>query len=373
MMAPRESAGSGTGPETTPTERVPEPEAPGTGIPETEIHRSATAHDEPRPEVQTLPMAKALNLAMDDAMAEDEKVLLMGEDIGTLGGVFRVTQGLKQTYGAHRVMDTPLGEAGIVGTAIGLALRGYRPVCEIQFDGFVFPAFNQITSQLAKIRARSGGHLSLPVVVRIPNGGNIGSIEHHSESPEALFAHTAGLRVMTPSTPQDAYSMLREAISSDDPVIFLEPKRRYWLKGEVDRRITADTQRAQIVREGRDLTLVAYGPLVPVALAAAQAAQEDGRSIEVLDLRSISPLDVDAVAASVHKTGRLVIAHEAPSFGGIGGELAAQIAQRCFYALEAPVLRVGGYHMPYPVAAVEGDYLPDIDRLLEAFDRSFAY
>ena len=324
--------------------------------------------------VETLPLARALNLAMDDAMSADEKVLMMGEDIGTLGGVFRVTQGLKQTYGAHRVMDTPLGEAGIIGTAIGLAMRGYRPVCEIQFDGFVFPSFNQITSQLAKIHARSSGRIDLPVVIRIPYGGNIGSIEHHSESPEALFAHTAGLRVMSPSNPQDAYTMLRSAISSQDPVVFLEPKRRYWLKGEVDRSLAeTDTQLAQIVREGTDLTLAAYGPLVPVALAAAQAAAEDGRSIEVIDLRSISPLDVDTVEESVSRTGRLVVTHEAPTFGGMGGELAAEIGTRCYWHLEAPVIRVGGFHMPYPVAGVEEDYLPNIDRLLEAFDRSFSY
>lgn len=319
-------------------------------------------------------MAKALNAAMSDALAEDPTVLMMGEDIGTLGGVFRVTQGLKEEFGAERVMDTPLGEAGIVGSAIGLAMRGYRPVCEIQFDGFVFPSFNQITSQLAKIHARSGGAYSLPVVIRIPYGGNIGSIEHHSESPEALFAHTAGLRVMSPSNPQDAYSMLREAIASQDPVIFLEPKRRYWLKGDVRRTAPVpSTQQAQTVREGRDLTLAAYGPLVPVALAAAEAAAEDGLSIEVMDLRSISPLDFDAVEQSVNKTGRLVVTHEAPTFGGMGGELASVITERCFYHLEAPVLRVGGYHMPYPVAAVEEDYLPSIDRLLEAIDRSLNY
>nr|WP_129657305.1 transketolase C-terminal domain-containing protein [Rothia halotolerans] len=324
--------------------------------------------------MENLPIAKALNAAMDDALAADPTVLMMGEDIGTLGGVFRVTQGLKETYGADRVMDTPLGEAGIVGTAIGLAMRGYRPVCEIQFDGFVYPSFNQITSQLAKIHFRSDGRISLPVVIRIPYGGNIGSIEHHSESPEALFAHTAGLRVMTPSNAQDAYSMLREAIASSDPVIFLEPKRRYWLKGEVDRSAsTTDTQRAQVVREGQDLTLAAYGALVPVALAAAEAAQEDGRSVEVVDLRSISPLDVATVEASVSRTGRLVVTHEAPTFGGMGGELAAEIGTRCFYRLEAPVIRVGGYHMPYPVAAVEEDYLPNIDRLLEAIDRSLSH
>ena len=324
--------------------------------------------------VQTMTMAKAINAGLRDGLAADPKTLLMGEDIGSLGGVYRVTEGLKARFGADRVMDTPLAESGIVGTAIGMALRGYRPVCEIQFDGFVFPAFNQITTQLAKMHSRSEGALSAPVVIRIPYGGGIGSIEHHSESPEALFAHTAGLRIITPSSPQDGYWMIRQAMTGRDPVIFFEPKRRYWLKGEVDLAApSADPYTAQVLRAGTDATVVAYGPLVPVALAAANAAAEDGRSVEVIDLRSISPIDFDTVTESVSRTGRLVIAHEAPTFGGIGGEIAARVTERAFLSLEAPVLRVGGFHMPYPVAKVEDSYLPDLDKLLDALDRSFAY
>ncbi len=324
--------------------------------------------------MSTMTIAKAINEGLRATLRDNQKSLLMGEDIGSFGGVYRVTEGLKQEFGADRVVDTPLGEAGIIGTAIGLAFRGYQPVCEIQFDGFVFPAFNQITTQLAKIHARSEGRLSAPVVIRIPYGGGIGSIEHHSESPEALFAHTAGLRIISPSNPHDAYWMVQQAVASPDPVIVFEPKRRYWLKGEVDTGAPAlDPFTAQVLRTGSDATVVAYGPLVPVALAAADAAAEDGHSVEVIDLRSISPIDFETVTASVEKTGRLIIAHEAPTFGGIGGEIAARISERCFYALEAPALRVGGFHMPYPVARVEEHYLPDIDRVLEALDRALAY
>ncbi|RJT77738.1 alpha-ketoacid dehydrogenase subunit beta [Arthrobacter cheniae] len=322
----------------------------------------------------TMTIAKAINEGLRASLAHDPKTLLMGEDIGELGGVYRVTDGLKREFGAMRVVDTPLAESGIIGTAIGLALRGYRPICEIQFDGFVFPGFNQITTQLAKLRTRSDGMLSAPVVIRIPYGGGIGSVEHHSESPEALFAHTAGLRIITPSNPQDAYWMIQQAVTCEDPVIVFEPKRRYWLKGDVDTRTpAADPFTAQVLRRGSDATVVAYGPLVPVALAAAAAAAEDGRSIEVIDLRSISPIDFDTVTASVTRTGRLVVAHEAPTFGGLGGEIAARISEWAFLSLEAPVIRVGGFHMPYPVARVEEQYLPDIDRILEALDRAFAY
>ncbi|MGP9503791.1 alpha-ketoacid dehydrogenase subunit beta [Specibacter sp. AOP5-B1-6] len=324
--------------------------------------------------MSTMTMAKAITEGLRATLANDPKSFLMGEDIGSLGGVYRVTEGLKKEFGAHRVMDTPLAESGIIGTAIGMALRGHRPICEIQFDGFVFPAFNQITTQLAKIHTRTDGQLSAPVVIRIPYGGGIGSIEHHSESPEALFAHTAGLRIITPSNANDAYWMIQQAVECKDPVIFFEPKRRYWLKGEVDAENSpGDPFKAHVVRAGTDATLVAYGPLVPVALAAANAAAEDGHSVEVIDLRSISPIDFDTVEASVNKTGRLVVAHEAPTFGGIGGEIAARISERCFYSLEAPAIRVGGFHMPYPVARVEEHYLPDIDRMLEALERAFAY
>ena len=328
----------------------------------------------PQQGAETLTLAKAITRALHDEMTANRKVLALGEDIGKLGGVYRVTDGLQKTFGPTRVMDTPLGESGIIGTSIGMALRGYRPVPEIQFDGFVFPGFNQITSQLSKMHGRTHGQYEVPVTVRIPYGGMIGSVEHHSESPEALFTHTPGLRVVTPSSPHDAYWMLRKAIAHPDPVIYFEPKRRYWMKGEVN---FADTDfdpfTAQVVREGDDLTIATYGPLVPVALAAAQAAVEDGHSIEVIDLRSLSPLDIPTIEASVQKTGRLVVAHEAPTFGGIGSDIAAAITERCFYHLEAPVIRVGGYHMPYPVSRVEEEYVPGIDRLLEAVDRSLAY
>lgn len=322
----------------------------------------------------TMTLAKAITAGLDAVLAANPKSLLIGEDIGRLGGVYRVTDGLINTYGPDRVIDSPLGEAGIVGTSIGMAIRGYAPIAEIQFDGFVFPAFNQITTQLAKMRARSEGRFGAPVVIRIPYGGGIGSIEHHSESPEALFAHTAGLRIMAPSNAHDAYWMIQQAAACQDPVIFFEPKRRYWLKGEVDtENPAADAFKAQVIRPGDDATIVTYGPLVPVALAAAEAAREDGRSVEVIDLRSVSPIDFDTITESVEKTGRLIITHEAPTFGGIGGEIAARVSERAFLSLEAPVIRVGGFHMPYPVAKVEEQYLPDIDKVLEALDRSFAY
>ncbi|MGW3132018.1 alpha-ketoacid dehydrogenase subunit beta [Streptomyces sp. NPDC001123] len=321
-------------------------------------------------------LVAALNAALRDVLAEDPKTLVMGEDVGRLGGVFRVTDGLQKDFGEGRVIDAPLAESGIVGTAIGLALRGYRPVVEIQFDGFVFPAYDQIVTQLAKMHARSRGLVRLPVVIRIPYGGGIGAVEHHSESPEALFAHVAGLRVVSPSTPADAYRMLRDAVASDDPVIFLEPKRRYYEKGEVDTRVRSGPplDRARIARAGTDLTLAAYGPMVRVCLdAAAVAAAEEGRKLEVVDLRSLSPVDFDTLRDSVRRTGRLVIAHEAPVFFGAGAEIAAHLTEQCFYHLQAPVLRVGGYHTPYPPSRLEEEYLPGIDRVLDAVDRAFAH
>jgi len=326
--------------------------------------------------MSTLTIAKGINNGLRRSMERDDKVILMGEDIGKLGGVFRVTDGLQKDFGEDRVIDTPLAESGIIGTAVGLALRGYRPVCEMQFDGFVYPAFDQIVSQVAKMRARSLGAVKLPIVIRIPVGGGIGAVEHHSESNEAYFAHTAGLRVVACANPEDAYWMIQQAIETDDPVVFYEPKRRYWDKGEVDESAEAGPlglYDARVAREGEHVTLATYGPMVRVALEAAQAAAEEGKSIEVVDLRSLSPLDMDTLAASVEKTGRLVVTHEASTFLGMGAEVAAEITQRCFYHLEAPVLRVGGYNLPYPPSKLEEEFLPDLDRVLDGVDRALAY
>jgi 2-oxoisovalerate dehydrogenase E1 component beta subunit len=285
----------------------------------------------------TLTLSRALNEGLRRSLESDPKVMIMGEDVGKLGGVFRVTDGLQKDFGDHRVVDTPLAEAGIVGTAIGLALRGYRPVCEIQFDGFVFPATDQIVSQLAKMRYRSQGLLSLPIVIRIPFGGGIGAVEHHSESPEAYFAHTAGLRVVACGDPADAYAMIQLAIASDDPVIFFEPKRRYWDKGEVDTAAPLSSalplDQAKIVLPGDDVTLICYGPLVRTCVEVAVAARDDGRSVEVIDARSLSPLDMATIAASVARTGRCVVAHEAPVYAGLGAEIAARVTEQCFYHL----------------------------------------
>jgi 2-oxoisovalerate dehydrogenase E1 component beta subunit len=325
----------------------------------------------------TLTLSKALNEGLRKALEDDPKVVVMGEDVGKLGGVFRVTDGLQKDFGEARVVDTPLAESGIVGTAIGLALRGYRPVCEIQFDGFVFPAFDQIVSQLAKMRLRSQGRVTMPVVIRIPFGGGIGAVEHHSESPEELFVHTAGLRVVACSGPADAYTMIQQSIRCDDPVIFFEPKRRYWDKGEVD---TAGglagalpMEAARTVVPGTDVTVLAYGPMVRTCVEAAVAAREDGRALEVIDLRSLSPLNLPAIVTSVRRTGRCVVVHEAPVTGGLGAEIAARVTEQCFYQLEAPVLRVGGFSTPYPPSRLEEHYLPDLDRVLDAVDRTFAY
>jgi pyruvate dehydrogenase E1 component beta subunit len=323
---------------------------------------------------ETVNLGKALNLGLRRSLERDAKTVLMGEDIGRLGGVFRVTDGLQKDFGEHRVIDTPLAESSILGTAIGLAMRGYRPVVEIQFDGFVYVAFDQIVSQLAKMHARSGGTVPMPVTVRIPFGGGIGAVEHHSESPEAYFAHTAGLRVVTPSNPVDAYWMIQQSIDCNDPVIFFEPKRRYWDKAELDESSSPSPLfSARVVRAGDDATLVAYGPMVRTCLEASAAAEADGVSLEVIDLRSLSPLDIATVADSVNRTGRLVVVHEASVFLGLGSEIAARVTERCFYSLEAPVLRVGGFHAPYPPSRLEKHYLPDLDRILDAVDRAMTY
>ena len=324
---------------------------------------------------QKMTIAKALNAGMRAAMEADSKVVLLGEDICKLGGVFRITEGLQKDFGEDRVIDTPLAESGIMGTAVGLALRGYRPVVEIQFDGFVYPAFDQIISQVSKMHYRSQGHLKLPMVIRIPYGGGIGAVEHHSESNEAYFAHTAGLRVVTCSSAEDAYWMMQQAIASDDPVVFYEPKRRYHERGEVELGESAPhgLHDAVVRAEGSDVTLLAYGPMVKTAMIAAQSAEAEGTSIEVVDLRSLSPLDVPVIVESVRKTGRAVVAHEAQTFLGMGAELAAMIQHESFYHLEAPVIRVGGYNIPYPPSRHEEVFLPDLDRVLDAVDRSLAY
>lgn len=324
--------------------------------------------------IETMPMAKALNAGLRKAMADDNNVLLMGEDIGPLGGVFRVTEGLQAEFGADRVMDTPLAESGIVGTAIGLAMVGFRPVCEIQFDGFIFPGFDQITTQLAKLTNRHAGALNLPVVIRVPYGGHIGAVEHHQESPEAYFAHTAGLRLVSPSTPHDAYWMIQEAIQSNDPVMFFEPKSRYWPKGEVNLDSnTAPLHSTSIAREGTDVTVIGHGAMMAMLLQAADIAAEEGTSVEVIDLRSLSPIDYAPIIASARKTGRVVVASEAPGFASLTSEIAATITENAFYSLEAPVLRVNGFDTPFPPSKLETVYLPDADRVLEAVDRALAY
>ena len=321
-----------------------------------------------------MPIARAINAGLRKAMAEDPKVLLFGEDIAELGGVFRVTEGILNEFGPKRIMNSPIAESGIIGTAIGLAMRGYRPVCEIQFEGFIFPAFDQITTQLAKLTNRSEGFLQMPVVIRVPYGGGIGAVEHHSESPEAYFAHTAGLRVISPSNPNDAYWMIQQAIASNDPVMFFEPKRRYWQKGPVNLDVPPmPMHSARVLREGNQVTIATYGPMVNVALQAAEVAAGEGVSLEVIDLRSMSPIDFNTVIESVKKTGRLVVASEASSFVSVASEVAARVGEQAFYHLEAPVLRVGGFDVPYPPAKLEEIFLPDADRILEAVDRVLAY
>jgi 2-oxoisovalerate dehydrogenase E1 component beta subunit len=323
----------------------------------------------------TMTLAKALNAGLRKAMEDDSKVLVMGEDVGRLGGVFRITDGLQKDFGDDRVIDTPLAESGIVGTAVGLAMRGYRPVVEIQFDGFVYPAYDQIVCQVAKLHFRSGGRIRIPMVIRIPFGGGIGAVEHHSESPEAQFIHTPGLKVVACSNPADGYGMIQQAIASDDPVIFLEPKRFYHsAKADVDE--SAPLPRlweSRVVRPGSDVTLVGYGPTVSTCLDAATVAAEEGRSVEVIDLRTLSPLDLVPVLESVRRTGRLVVVHEAHVTLGVGAEIAARVTEECFHSLESPVLRVGGFDTPYPPARIEEAFLPDLDRVLDAVDRTFGF
>jgi 2-oxoisovalerate dehydrogenase E1 component beta subunit len=322
-----------------------------------------------------LSLSKALNTGLRRALEGDDKVVIMGEDVGTLGGVFRVTDGLQKDFGENRVIDTPLAESGIIGTATGLAMRGYRPVCEIQFDGFVYPAFDQIVSQLAKYHYRSAGALKMPVTIRIPFGGGIGAVEHHSESPESYFAHTAGLKVVACSNAADGYTMIQQAIASDDPVIFFEPKRRYWEKADVelDAAEVYPLHASRVLRTGTDATLVTYGPSVATCLTAAEEAAADGVDLGVIDLRSLSPLDLAPVFDAVRANGHLVLVSEAPRVASLTGSIAAEVSERAFYSLEAPVLQVAGADIPYPPSRHDDAYVPDVDRILEAVERSLRF
>jgi 2-oxoisovalerate dehydrogenase E1 component subunit beta len=322
----------------------------------------------------TVTMGKALNLALHDALQSNNRVLVFGEDVGKLGGVFRVTDGLQDEFGEERVFDTPLAEATIAAVSLGLAVKGFRPVAEMQFDAFSYPSFQQVTSNIAKYHTRTGGACNMQLVIRIPYGGNIGAIEQHSESPETYYAHTAGLKVVTPASPGDAYALLAAAIQDPDPVIFLEPKSRYWTRQDLDLPLAPlPLDRARIAREGNDATLIAYGPTVQVALAAAEQAASEGASLEVVDLRSLSPLDMDTIAASVRKTKRAVVVHEAPVFMGMGAEIAARLMHDLFDTLAAPVERVGSATVPYPPSRFEKLFLPDTERILEAVDRTREY
>ena len=326
-----------------------------------------TADEVPAPTSVT--MTKALNQALRDSLSEDENVLVFGEDVGRLGGVFRVTEGLRKEFGPERVWDSPLAESGIVGTAIGMAMAGMRPVVEMQFDAYAYPAFEQIVSHVAKMRNRTKGKVSLPLTIRIPYAGDIGGVEHHSDSSEAYWTSTPGLTVLTPSNPADAYSLLRESIASEDPVIFMEPKSRYWMKDELSLPVqTAPMDRAQVVRVGSDATLLAYGPTVRTALAAAEEGAEHGLSIEVIDLRSLSPFDDETVSASVRKTSRAAIVHEAAQFGGYGAEVAARVTEANFTHLSAPILRITGFDVPYPSPKLEEYFLPTAERILDALE-----
>ena len=314
-------------------------------------------------------MAQALNQALRDAMKADDTVLMFGEDVGALGGVFRITDGLTAEFGEDRCFDTPLAESGIVGMAVGLAMNGMRPVVEMQFDAFGYPAFEQVVSHVAKMRNRTRGRITLPMVIRMPYAGGIGGVEHHSDSSESYYAHTPGLTVVAPATVADAYTLLRKAIEFPDPVVFMEPKKLYWAKEEVD--LTEDQPgigTAVVRREGADATLIAYGPTVPVALEAAEVAAAEGRQLSVVDLRSIVPFDDETVCAAVRRTGRAVVVAEASGFASVSSEIVARVTERCFHSLAAPIRRVTGFDIPYPPPKLEKYQLPGVDRILDAVD-----
>lgn len=326
------------------------------------VHAQATTN------VETMTMAAALNRALADAMVADESVLMFGEDVGALGGVFRITDGLTARFGEKRCFDTPLAESGIMGFAVGLAMNGMRPVVEMQFDAFAYPAFEQVVSHVAKLGNRTRGALRMPIVIRVPFGGGIGGVEHHCDSSEAYYAHTPGLTVVCPATPQDAYSMLRAAIDSPDPVVFLEPKKLYWSKGPVDTSVRETLGHARTVRDGSDVTLISYGSSVQIALDAATVASTEGRSVRVVDVRTLTPCDDDTIFAAVRATGRAIVVAEAAGFASVAAELVARIQENCFSHLEAPVLRVTGFDVPFAPPKLEKYYLPDVDRVLDAID-----
>ena len=316
-----------------------------------------------------LSMAQALNQALRDAMSEDASVYVFGEDVGPLGGVFRITDGLTAEFGENRCFDTPLAESGIVGMAVGMAMNGMRPVVEMQFDAFAYPAFEQIVSHVAKTRNRTRGRVGLPLVIRVPYAGGIGGVEHHCDSSEAYYAHTPGLTVVTPSTPHDAYHLLRDAIASDDPVVFMEPKKLYWGKEEVDPAAPSPgIGRAVVRRPGTDATLIAYGPAVPTAMEAAEAAAQEGRSLQVVDVRSLVPFDDETVCEAVRSTGRAVVVAEATGYASVASEIVARVTERCFHSLAAPVRRVTGFDIPFPPPKLERYQLPGVDRVLDAVD-----
>lgn len=329
---------------------------------------AATPENQTVPTVQTMTMAAALNRALADAIEADPDVVLFGEDVGALGGVFRITDGLTERYGEDRCFDTPLAESGIIGTAVGMAMNGMRPVVEMQFDAFALPAFEQVVSHVAKMANRTRGALPMPMVIRIPTGGGIGGVEHHCDSSEAYYAHTPGLTVVCPSTPQDAYSLLRAAIASPDPVVFLEPKKLYWTKGEVDTSIVGEIGSARVAREGTDVTLISYGSSVATCLEAAEIAAAEGRSVQVIDVRTLTPIDDATITAAVRSTGRAVVVAEAPGYASVASEIQSRVFERCFEFLEAAVRKVTGFDTPFAPPKFEHWYLPDADRVLDAID-----
>ena len=319
-------------------------------------------------------LSRALNEALRDALREDDRVLVFGEDVGVSGGVFRVTDGLQSEFGDRRVFDTPISEAAIVGSAVGLAFAGWRPVIELQFDAFSYPAFEQIVDHVAKMRMRTRGRVDMPITIRIPSFGGIKGKEHHGESPETYYAHTAGLKVLVPSNPHDGYALLRHAIADPDPVVVLEPKARYWAKRTGD--LSTDAAQigvGRVVRNGSDVTLIAYGSMLTRVVAAAEQLGHAGIEARVVDLRSLSPLDDDLLRTCAEETGHIVVVHEAPRHAGFGAEIAARTMELAFDSLAAPIARVTGWDAPYPPASLEDGYLPSVDRIVAVTKETVAY